>query len=242
MSTENLLSLRFSTGGSITGMCAGVFTAIRLGGTNDAGGGADEGIGAGRLVNNAGGGADEGIGAGLLVNDGLPVDVERTGGVYSARFRPRAGDGDLADLPNKPIPLPAVAPPLLLGRVLCAPYRKLSDTGGRSMSSSSSSSSPAACEAITRARRALAALAARFCVFRMLDNPEIDDERWCAGDMPGEDEPVLLDPPLCCRAYTGLPALRRSMERAPARVESRNADRAARISPRGLQDDWGGRG
>lgn len=116
-------------------------------------------------------------------------------------------------LPKNPTPLPVVALPLLLGRDRDEPLRRLSEAGGGSLSYSSSSSSPAACEAITRARRALAALAARFCVLLMLEIPEIDAERWCAGDIPGDDEPVLLEPPLCCRVYTGLLALQRSIQR-----------------------------
>jgi len=34
--------------------------------------------------------------------------------------------------------------------------------------------------------------------------------------MAGEEEPVLLDPPLHCREYTGLPVLRRSIRCAAA--------------------------
>lgn len=137
------------------------------------------------------------------MRDGLPVDEERIVGDGSTKFRPNAGEGDLVDFLNKE------APPLLLAPGLGTPYRnppRPSPPPPNSPSSSSFSPSSAAWDAMTCARRTLAALAARFCVRRKLDA-----ERGCAGDIAGEDEPVLLDPPLRCREYTGLRALIRSI-------------------------------
>lgn len=64
---------------------------------------------------------------------------------------------------------------------------------------------------MTCARRCAAAFAATFWVRLMVENPLDGGSRapGCAGDMAGEDDPVLL--PLHWRVYTGLPVLRRSI-------------------------------
>lgn len=97
---------------------------------------------------------------------------------------------------------------------------------------------------MTCARRAAAALAATFCVLFMLDRPPAaEEDRWCAGDIAGEDDPVLLEPPLFCREYTGLPALLRSIADHPLySYESKTLGILAGGIPRDLSEGRTARG
>lgn len=119
-----------------------------------------------------------------------------------------AGEGDLLAFVISEAPR---AVPLLPAASREAPCRNPTPPATGISSSSSSSSAVALCDAITCARRAAAALAATFCVLLTPESPDADVERWCAGEIPGDDDPVLLDPPLHCRPYTGLPAPRLSI-------------------------------
>ena len=81
-------------------------------------------------------------------------------------------------------------------------------------SSSSSSSSAEVCDAMTLAKRWAATLAAAFCVRLTVENPvapAASRDCGCAGDIAGDDEPVLEFEPLHCREYTGLTGLLRSI-------------------------------
>lgn len=125
-----------------------------------------------------------------------------------------AGEGDLLGLEIE------IAGKLLLLTLLLAVVEKgegvrwVRGGGGalnRKSRSSSSSSSSLFWEAITCARRWAAAFAATFWVRLMVDKPPTApacSREWgCAGDIAGDEEPVLLDPPLHWRPYTGLPVL-----------------------------------
>lgn len=121
-------------------------------------------------------------------------------------------------------PTPPLLPPTCLGKPCRIPE---ATPNPEAKTRSSSSSSSVACDAMTWARRALAALAARFWVRLIPDKLEAEAERLCPGEKPGEEDPDPLDPPLPCREYAGLPArirsitatLQRRREFPTARVE-----------------------